>query len=107
MVREKQKYRPRKAPPAVQGIISLVLTGISFVLVIAVIFISFARQGEIAVYGGTVALIATILSLFGFSYGLKGCREEDKNHVPAIWGTALNAVFFIMMIAVFGTGMYA
>lgn len=111
--RKKQKRRKKKYGHAkvkrkqsLYGKRSCQFAGVIALLFVAVVAISYLRNGHAAVYIGVVGILALILSMFGISAGFNGLRERDKGHATSRLGVGLNTGFLLLFAVLFFGGLF-
>ena len=100
-----RKYRFYEKPHTKNGIFSAVLAGISVVLLLTDLIISFAYRGKGGIIIGGIGLIAFMLSLYGFIMGMRSFREKSVSNLYSIVGSIGCGVMGVVWLTLFLTGI--
>ena len=102
---KRQKYKFAKKEYAQKGILSTILAGVTLVLFVIAAFLSFCFRGAAGVFVGGIALMAMLLSVYGFYMGMSGFSEKKCSHVFCISGAIANGVLMVIWLALFLIGI--
>lgn len=103
MLRTKYGHKPLKH--AKKGIQSCILAVLVWVLLFVMIAVSFFAKGKVGTILGVVGIMTLILAGAGFSLGMKGFKERDKNYITCKTGAILNGLILVGMAAIFIRGI--
>lgn len=99
------KYGQKPLKHAKKGVQSCVLAVLAVSLLVLMVSVSFAAEGEVAAYMGIVGIITTLLAGMGLNLGIRGFKERDKNYITCKVGTALCSTVLLGMAAIFLRGI--
>ncbi len=80
-----------------KAIMGMILGIISLASMIAVIFLSYSKGGEVPASYGFTGVLATVFSLIGLVLGVTTLREKDVFLFFPLMGTISNAVALVMI----------
>lgn len=101
---DNQKYRFISKPVAKDGKLSIGLGCVSFLLMLATIFISFFMEGKGDIILGAMGLCAIALAFYGFILGLQGLNQKKVDHKLSFIGTVVSGLAVILWLAIFVVG---
>lgn len=90
--------------PAVKGIFSVVLSGISLVLCVAAVIIAYKSKGNAGQFVGACGIMAFLSSVMGLGFGIGGLLEESRRRVLSMTGTIIGAIVFLGLVILFVKG---
>jgi len=91
---------------ATNGIISTILGGISVVLMIVLIIISYSKSGAAGVYTGSIGLTACIIAVIGLITGISSFKERERYYLFSKIGSLLNIIIIALWIAIYIIGTW-
>lgn len=77
----------------------------SIALLIAAAVVSWVMEGKAGVYVGGMAIIGTLLAVFGFVTGMKSFREKDVSLTLSVAGTIACGLVFVVWMTMFVAGI--
>lgn len=105
MTGKKYKYSFARGKAAAGGKESLLLAGISGLLLTAVVALSFFAGGKGGSYIGAMGLFSMMTAMFGFFLGLRSFQEKDKSHRTSIIGSVANGLLAVGWLGLFLSGV--
>lgn len=99
------RYKFAKKEYAKKGIVSSILAGVTVIMFLISCFLSFCFRGAAGVFVGGIALMAMLLSVYGFCLGLSGFSEKSCSHVFCVSGAIANGVMMVIWLALFLVGV--
>ena len=100
-----RKYRFYEKPHTKNGIFSAVLAGVSGLILLIDIIISYASKGKGGLVIGGFGLIAFMLSFYGFIMGMRSFREKSVSNLYSIIGSIGCGVMGVIWLTLFLTGI--
>ena len=91
---------------SVRGIISLLISIISILLLGILFYFSSLAKGEGGSLLGAIGLILLIFSSAGFILAIKAYKEKDIYYQAPILGSILNGVIFIVLFILYIMGLF-
>jgi hypothetical protein len=91
---------------AVNGIISTILGGISLVLMLVLVLLSYSQAGNAGVYTGSIGLVAMIVSIVGLFVGISSFKERESYYLFSKIGSLLNIMIITFWIAIYVIGTF-
>lgn len=88
-----------------QGIRSVIIGSIGWLIFIALAVYSSATGGNAVPAAGGIGILDAILAVAGVYVGIKGLQERDVFYTMPIIGIALNAVLFIVYFSLYFMGV--
>ena len=87
------------------SIISAVLAGLSLILILALLEISFANKGVSGSWIGALGVTGAAMAFMGLRYGMAGFQDECKSYLLCKIGAILSTVviagwFFIVCMGI-------
>ena len=104
--RKNRKYGQAKLKHAKRGVASCTLSGIVFVLLIAMLAKAYFSGGTAAPFIGGVGLVTMILAACGLYMGVRGFKEREKNYLTCKIGVGCSAFFILGFIMIFCRGLF-
>ena len=104
-MRKERKYRFYEKPPSFGGRFALLLAGISLALLLVALILSVAQGGEAGPAAGGAALIALLLSAYGFIAGLRSFQEKETDPRLGVIGSISSGVMLLILMAMFLSGI--
>lgn len=105
MKKNKRKYIYSNKKHTEKGIFATILAVISFISLLAMVYLSFRNKGEAPGSYGAVAFLCTIFSGAGILIGLWGKTEEDKYYVFSHIGIVWNIINLLMVSGILYAGI--
>ncbi|MFV0527162.1 MAG: DUF6142 family protein [Lachnospiraceae bacterium] len=102
---KRYKYTFARQKEAAQGIVSSAIAGMSFLLFIVVVILSFAFQQKAEIAIGALSLFAMLSAVYGFVQGLKSFSKKEEGHLFSIIGSLSNGVIMIGWLGLYLTGV--
>ncbi len=100
-----KRYKFAKKTYAKNGKISAVLAVVCLALLLLASIVSFALRGNAGVFVGGIALMAMLLSVYGFYLGLKGFSEKNCSNLFCIIGAIANGLIMVGYLAIYLMGV--
>lgn len=100
-----KRYKFAKKRYAKNGQVSTILAAACLALLLLASVVSFALRGNAGVFVGGIALMAMLLSIYGFYLGLKGFSEKDCSNVFCIVGAIANGLIMVGFLAIYLMGV--
>ena len=100
-----KRYKFAKKRYAKNGQISTILAVVCLALLLLASVVSFLLRGNAGVFVGGIALMAMLLSIYGFYLGLKGFSERDCVNTFCIVGAIANGVIMVGYLAIYLIGV--
>ena len=100
-----RKYRFYEKPHAVGGRFALIIAGISLLLFIVCVVLSFISRGNGGQYIGGIGLIGGLLSVCGFFAGIRSFREPETTPALSIAGTIACGMIMLGWATIFLAGL--
>ena len=94
----KSKLRFSKKEYTIGGIISTTLALLAIVVLGYSVHISYSARGMGTEIVGALGMLALIISLFGFIFGVLSYKEQDKHYGASSFGTFTNGLILILLI---------
>ena len=104
--RKNRKYGQAKLKHAKRGVISCTLSGVSLVLLAAMLAKAYFSKGTASPFIGGVGLITLILSGCGLYFGIRGFREREKDYLTCKIGVGCSSFFILGFILIFCRGLF-
>ncbi len=104
MTNEK-RYKFRERTYSKNGRLSCFLALASFVLFIICSLISFAAGGKAGPAVGGAALMAMMLSIYGFYIGMKAMKEKENSLILPVVGSISSGIIMIGWLGLFLSGL--
>lgn len=105
MKKGKRKYIYSNKKHTEKGIFATILAVLSFVSLVAMIFISYYARGDIKSSAGAVAFLSTLFSAVGIILGFRGKNEPDKFYIFAYIGIVWNVLDLFLISAILYAGI--
>ncbi len=86
------------------GLTATVMSGIGWIIFIALTVYSAGRDGNAAQFIGIIGLLDAIMSLVGMLMAYKGLHERDVQLALPVVGMTLNGVLFIVYFSMYIMG---
>lgn len=102
---KRYRYAFAKQKEAEEGIFSLYLAGISFLLFLVALSISFLYGGNGGLAVGIISVLAALLSIYGFIVGLKSFSAKRRSHTFSTAGSIANGLIMVGWLALFLIGV--
>lgn len=102
--RRSYNYKFTEKTHSVRGIWALVLALLSIGLGIAMIMISFWKDGAGDVYLGSGGILSMLLAFAAFLLAVSSLREEGSYRVFPVTATVVSLLGFLCWIAVYAVG---
>lgn len=106
---KRYRYAFAQQKQAKEGVFSVALAGISFLLFLMDILISFLCEGKTPVTAGAIvggiSIFAILLSAYGFVWGVKSFSEENRSHIASLIGAVTNGMITVGWLALFLFGV--
>lgn len=83
------------------GKISSIIALCSILIIILAITVSILMKGEAGIYVGLMMLLSLIVSVAGFSIGIKSFNEENKFLKYTYIGTIANAAIWLGILGIY------
>lgn len=80
------------------GIVASIFSIIALVILGYSIYLSFSVRGLGGSIIGGLGLLAMLVSLFGFIFGLVSYREKEKNYSFSFFGTFTNGLILVLLV---------
>lgn len=106
MKRKKNSIKFSDKSHATNGIVSTILAGISLVLLMGMIILSYIQNGEAGIYLGSIGLSAGIISIVGLIKGIASFQERERYYLFSKIGSIINAVMLSLWIAIYIIGTW-
>lgn len=91
---------------ATKGIISTILGGISLVLMIVLVVISYSMKGAAGIYAGSIGLTAFVVSVIGLIAGFSSFKERERYYLFSKIGSLLNVMIVVLWIGIYIIGTW-
>lgn len=104
--RKKRKYGQAKLKHAKRGIISCMISGVVFVLLVSMLAKAYVSGGGASPLIGGIGLITLVFSCCGLYFGIRGFREREKDYLTCKVGTACCGFFILGFIIIFCRGLF-
>lgn len=91
---------------ATKGIISTILGGVSFVLMMVLIIISFSKKGAVGIYAGSIGLTAFFVAIVGLTTGISSFKERERYYLFSKIGSLLNAFIIALWVVIYMIGTW-
>lgn len=91
---------------ATNGIIATILGGISLVLMIVLVIISYTKKGDAGLYAGSIGLTAFVIAIIGLITGISSFKERERYYLFSKIGSLLNAMIIALWIAIYIIGTW-
>lgn len=101
------RYAFARQKEAEEGVLATILAGVSVLLFVIAVGISFFAGGEgmLGTIIGGISVCATLLSLYGFIQGMRSFSKENRNHTYGIAGAIANGIIMIGWLGLFLLGV--
>lgn len=106
MKRRKKSIKFTDKSHATNGIISTILGGISFVLMVALVIISYMKKGNAGIYLGSIGLTAFVIASVGLAKGIASFKERERYYFFSKVGSICNVIIIALWMAVFVIGTW-
>ena len=83
---------------ALGGVVATVLAIASLIILGYAVYTSFVARGEAGVSVGILALVAMVVSVFGFLFGVLSYKEQDKQYGVSFFGTLVNGIIVVALV---------
>ena len=100
-----RRYGQAKYKHSKKGMLSLIVAGITFTTLLALIITAFLLNGQSAAIIGSFGIFTMIISGMGVLTGIRGFRERDKNYLTCKIGAAINGIVMVLLIIIFIRGI--
>lgn len=100
-----RRYGQAKYKHSKKGMLSLIVAGITFTALLALIITAFLLNGQSAAIIGSFGIFTMIISGMGVLTGIRGFRERDKNYLTCKIGAAINGIVMVLLIIIFIRGI--
>ncbi|HAK58742.1 MAG TPA: hypothetical protein DCP06_07165 [Lachnospiraceae bacterium] len=100
--RQRIQFSNRTHPSS--GILSLVMGGVSFVILIVLCLVSGGDKGESGPWMGIAGLWTIVLSGIGFFLSTKSYRMEDIYRITPVLGSVFNGVVLLVLLFLYIIG---
>ena len=104
--RKNRKYGQAKRKHSKRGILSCVLAGIVFVMLVSMLAKAYVSRGGAAPLVGALGFISVILSCCGLYMGLRGFKEREKDYLTCKIGSICSGLFVFGFILIFCRGLF-
>lgn len=104
--RKNRKYGQAKLTHAKRGIISCILAGIVFVLLVSMLAKAYVSGGSATPLVGGIGLVCVVLAGYGLYMSLRGFKEREKDYLTCKIGVGCNALFILGFIMIFCRGFF-
>ena len=102
---KRYRYAFTKKMEAQKGKLSTCLAAASLLLFVIAVLLSFFLKGKFGYIVGGVSLCAMLLSIYGFTMGLKSFSEENRTHRTSMIGSIANGIIMISWLGIFLMGI--
>ena len=102
---DRHKYSFIKKEYAKGGRVAAALAVVSFVLFIAAVVLSFARQGQAGVMAGGLVLLSFLFSAYGFFAGMRSFSEKGVSTRLSVIGSIASGVQMGIYLTLYLTGI--
>ena len=89
---------------SLKGIFSTVFGVISFLMLLALIWVSAKAKGQGSIYIGSIGLTALIVNIIGLVMGLLGFLESDRYKLFARIGSVWNLLILVGWVSIIMIG---
>lgn len=100
--RKKIRFSDKSHPP--RGIISVILGGISFLVLIVLCVVSGKAKGQAGIGIGFAGILALGMNVAGFILAVRCSREEDIYMITPAVGSVMNGTLTLMLMVLFFIG---
>jgi len=104
-MKKTRKYIYSNKKHTEKGIFSTILSLLSFIALLLMMILSYARGGEIGASFGAVAFLCTLFSAVGIILGVVGKNEPEKFYLFAYVGIVWNVVDLCVLSAILYAGI--
>lgn len=91
---------------ATNGVISTILGGISIVLMLVLIAISYSKSGAAGVYAGSIGLTAFVIAVIGLITGISSFKERERYYLFSKIGSLLNIIIITLWVVIYIIGTW-
>lgn len=91
---------------ATKGIIATILGGISLVLMIALVIISYSKKGDAGIYAGSIGLAAFFVAIVGLTTGISSFKERERYYLFSKIGSLLNVMIISLWVVIYVIGTW-
>ena len=105
MKKTQRKYIYSNKEHTKKGIFSTVLAVLSFIFLMLMIIVSYARRGEVGGSFGATAFLCTVFAAVGIILGALGKSEPDKFYLFSYIGIIWNVVDILIVSAILYAGI--
>lgn len=102
----KTRYGQAAMKHSRKGIVSCLYSVLVFAILSIMILISYITKGQIGILAGLAGLVSVVFAFKGFSSGLKGFKERDKNYITCKVGAVCNVLLLLGLIIIFFRGLF-
>ncbi|HIT89478.1 MAG TPA: hypothetical protein IAC41_03545 [Candidatus Merdenecus merdavium] len=88
-----------------KGIISTILSGVSFLVFLVLTFVSYYLKGNAGLYAGSIGLTAMIISIYGLVLGFQSFQEPGKLYLFSKIGSILNGLIAVGWLSLILIGL--
>lgn len=88
-----------------QGIVSTVLGGLSLLIFVVLVYVSWWFYGEGGIYLGSIGILGILFAVSGLIKGLGSFREKHIMHTFSKAGSIISSVAFVIWIFVILLGV--
>jgi hypothetical protein len=99
-------YKKRPLKHAKRGIRSLLCAGLGATCFVIMFSYTYVARGEVGFFMGTLAVIATIISIVGLRDAYIGHSETGRNLITCKAGAIINSLFLLILFIVYLRGMF-
>lgn len=103
--RGSRKYGQARKKHSKKGVYSCVIASVILFLLFLLLVFTYSLKGQAAAIIGACGIGAMILSWIGFTMGIKGLREREKDYITCKIGITSNALFVLIFIMIFIRGI--
>jgi hypothetical protein len=105
-MKRKRKMQFSDKSHTTNGIIATILGGVSLVLMIALVILSYIKKGEAGVYAGAIGLTAFMIATIGLFTGISSFKERERYYLFSKIGSLLNAIIIALWVAIYIIGTW-
>ncbi len=104
---KRYRYAFARQKEAEEGILSMILAGVSVVLFFIAVILAciFQGKGFAGPAMGGISACAMLLSIYGFIQGMRGLSKQNRSHTFSTAGAVANGVIMIGWLGLFLTGL--
>lgn len=90
---------------SVKGIFAVVLSGIALCICIVAVVIAYRQKGQAGGVIGGCGIMALVLAVLGFGFGIGGLMEDGRKHLFAVIGMVLGALLVLALGFLLAAGL--